>query len=360
MLTRRHFLLGTGAALGVACSGRGHAPELFLSAAADSKGQHYVAGFDPSGSLVFRTPIGFRGHDVIAAPDRDTGIVVARRPRTQLLRFDLGDGRVLDEVASAPGRHFYGHGLYTPDGRHFLTTENDFEFRRGVIVVRDATTLKVQDEFDSHGVGPHEMRWLSDGRTLAIANGGILTHPSRGREKLNLATMQPNLAFVDSVSGQLLRMEKPEHHTTSVRHIDMLADDQVVVAMQQEDYAAGDLPLVARSGGGLSNFAAPENELRRMKQYTASVCVDRASGNALATCPRGDRVNFWNTVTGQLVGAQRLLNAGGVCVDETRGEFVVTTGHGTIHRFDTTTFEYRRDKTVRVQGLSWDNHVTAV
>ena len=42
-------------------------------------------------------------------------------------------------------------------------------------------------EFPTHGVGPHELLLLGDGRTLAVANGGIETHPDFGRAKLNIA-----------------------------------------------------------------------------------------------------------------------------------------------------------------------------
>ena len=48
------------------------------------------------------------------------------------------------------------------------------------------------------------MALMPDGRTLAIANGGIETHPDFGRAKLNLSTMKPSLVFVDRISGDLL------------------------------------------------------------------------------------------------------------------------------------------------------------
>ncbi len=42
-------------------------------------------------------------------------------------------------------------------------------------------------EFPTFGVGPHELLLLGDGDTIAVANGGIETHPDFGRAKLNLA-----------------------------------------------------------------------------------------------------------------------------------------------------------------------------
>ena len=43
-----------------------------------------------------------------------------------------------------------------------------------------------------------------DGKTLAVANGGLDTVPDAGRANLNADTMEPSLTFVDRGSGELL------------------------------------------------------------------------------------------------------------------------------------------------------------
>ena len=74
-----------------------------------------------------------------------------------------------------------------------------------MIGVYDATDgFRRIGEFPTHGVGPHELLLLDDGRTLAIANGGIETHPDFGRAKLNIATMKPSFVFVDRITGDLI------------------------------------------------------------------------------------------------------------------------------------------------------------
>ena len=361
MLTRRDVLLSGGALALCGCGSGASGKPLFLSAASDVEGEHYAAAFDGDGELKFASPIPFRGHDIIPSPDGTSAVAVARRPGTALLRFDLADGYRLLSVDAAPGRHFYGHAVFTPDGNWFLTTENDYENGRGVIGVRDAKTLKPEAEIDSYGVGPHELKWLSDARTLVVANGGIQTHPDSGRDKLNLDSMQPSLVEIEWPSGRLLRRQRPQSLHTSVRHIDVSGDDWIAIGMQQEQYRETDLPLLAvtRPTSDVLTPSIPDADLRSMNQYVASVCIDRRSSNAVATCPRGHRLVFWNIRSGQFVGSFRLVDAAGVCVDEWAREFVVSTGRGFIHRFDTDTFEHRHEKRVRVPGLRWDNHLIA-
>ena len=60
--------------------------------------------------------------------------------------------------------------------------------------MRDATDdYRQVGELPAHGVGPHEVVLMPDGKTLAVANGGIRTHPDRDRVPLNLDSMQPSL-----------------------------------------------------------------------------------------------------------------------------------------------------------------------
>ncbi|MGB0057672.1 MAG: DUF1513 domain-containing protein, partial [Methyloceanibacter sp.] len=88
---------------------------------------------------------------------------------------------------SKPDRHFFGHGVFSADGRLLHTTENDYKNAQGIIGVRDATDgYKQIGEFSARGMEPHDVALLADGRTMVIANGGIRTHPDSGADELNL------------------------------------------------------------------------------------------------------------------------------------------------------------------------------
>src|SRR3546814_12613287 len=100
---------------------------------------------------------------------------------------------------------------------------------------------------------------LSDGRTLAVANGGIQTHPARRREKLNIDTMQPSLAYIDAESGALLHDHRlpPALHQASIRHIAATAGDTVGVVMQYDGPRDTLVPLVGFHRGGEAGIGMP-------------------------------------------------------------------------------------------------------
>ena len=141
-----------------------------------------------------------------------------------------------------PERHFFGHGVFSADGRLLYTTENDYERAAGMIGVRDATDgYKQIGEFPAHGLEPHDIALLADGRTMVIANGGIQTHPDRGDDELNLPDMQPSLVYVDVATGDLLEEHRlaPALHQLSIRHL----------AIARRRHGRVRLPI-SRAGGG--------------------------------------------------------------------------------------------------------------
>ena len=221
----RRALLGGAAGgllgfLGLQAAGiRGHAGPLFVGCRADATGKHYVSGFEQRGDTRFSLPLPDRGHAMAFHPTRPEMVVFARRPGRFAVIVNDEEGIALRRVDAADGRHFYGHGTFSPDGRILFATENDYESGKGVVGLYDASDGYHRiGEYPSHGIGPHELILMPDGKTLAIANGGIRTHPDHGRAKLNLDTMAPSLVFTDIAQWQTSRSSRPARHPTSTQY----------------------------------------------------------------------------------------------------------------------------------------------
>ena len=365
MATRR-LVLAAGAAALCAAKSTPRPPlqdGIFASAATSRDGANFAVAFDGAGKERFRVPLTYRAHELAPAPDGRLAWVLPRRPGTHALCVDLRSGRAVAAGKAGPGRHFYGHAVYSPDGGRLFVTENDYDSGRGLVSVRNADTFETIAEFDSGGVGPHQLAWLVGGRTLAVANGGILTHPERRREKLNLDRMRPNLTIVDVASGRMIDQARSDAPKSSIRHIASGGEGRIVVGAQHEGSPEDAAPLVFMYEGGqrLQPLAVPATAIwRDMRGYTASVAVASETGHALVTCPRANLVTFWDLGAGRYAGRQRVGDCGGVAVDRATREFVVSNGLGMILRFDARTFALRRQALARMPDLKWDNHLTTV
>ncbi|HKA99755.1 MAG TPA: DUF1513 domain-containing protein, partial [Methyloceanibacter sp.] len=229
-LDRRALLIGLAsgaAALSLpARAAAGFQPECFAASRKDDRGNFQAAIFTLDGDEQ-AVELPGRGHDIALRPGGAEWVAFARRPGRFGVAVPLG-ARAPIWFATQPGRHFFGHGVFSADGKLLYATENDYERAAGMIGVRDATGgYKQIGEFPAHGMEPHDIALLADGRTMVLANGGIRTHPDHGADELNLADMQPSLVYVDVTTGDLLEEHRlaPALHQLSIRHLAIGADD---------------------------------------------------------------------------------------------------------------------------------------
>ena len=368
-IDRRHtlaLLAGgiAGALFPIPCysAAAGRKQKLFLSARAGASGGYRVAGFSAHGVPVFDLTLPGRGHAFAVAPSGNSAVLFARRPGRFALVLDLNGGRVDRHFTTPADRHFYGHGVFSPDGHLLYATENDFEGERGVIGVydvrRDFTRI---GEFPSHGTGPHEVVLLPDGETLAVANGGIITRPEMPRIKLNLPTMSPSLCYVDRHNGRLrqkLTLE-PALNQLSIRHLDVNSDGVVAIVMQYEGLARDLVPLIAlhRFNESLELVQAPPEVLRSMRNYCGGVCFDTSGETFAVSSPRGNVITFWDTDSGQHLSSVTVSDGCGVAPGTRPNEFLASGGLGDVVMVDA---PLGTQKSLALSGLesaSWDNHM---
>ena len=355
---------------------------LFAACAKDRQGRFCALVFDPeTGRDVQSVVLPERGHDITVQPRRPgsaarDAIAFARQPGNFAVVFNAGEST--GESTRAPlwftsrdDRHFHGHGVFARDGRLLYTTENDFEAGHGVIGVRDAMAGYQQiGEFASGGIDPHDLEFLGDGRTLVVANGGIKTHPALPRRELNLATMQPNLAYIDTQTGDLLeRHEFPgDLHQLSIRHLSVGVRDTVLFGCQFRGPRWQTHALVGRHRHGerLALLDMPGGVQLAMRNYVASVAVDGRGETGIVTAPFGGLAVAVDIASGRYLKHVTLDNVFGAAAGRAGGfsgeTFVLTSGGGSVASVPVARGSAASSLQLHAQTLAtaWDNHLTAI
>lgn len=217
----------------------------------DGHGRHHVGvlGLDAAARAAPRElaslEVPTRAHAVLPCAD-GTLVAVARRPGAWMLRWRPGlpAARAVWRW-SEPDRTFNGH-VVEDAGARLLSTETDAADGRGLLVVRDAHTLAVVDEWPTGGVDPHMVLPLPAGGWL-VANGGVPTLPETGRVKLDRSGMDSSLVRLDP-TGRLDGRWRLAEPRLSLRHLARHADGVVGVALQSEqadEVARRTAPLLA-------------------------------------------------------------------------------------------------------------------
>lgn len=322
------------------------------SAATDNQNRHFLCCWS-DGQLRFQVPSPGRGHDVILHRPSNSAVFFARRPGRWMLVLDADSGTVKARIDAREGRHFYGHGTFVRNGRYLITAENDYASGgQGILGVYDcADGFKRLEEMPSGGIGPHQLVTLPDDRTLAIANGGILTLPDSNRDILNLDSMQPSLCYLDSNSGRLLSEYRPPHHQLSLRHLDVNEDGQVTIGAQFEGPSNLIQPLLFQHHGEdqLQPLAAEQPVWQAHRHYIASVAC--AGDQVIATSPRGSCISVWQQ--GRFQSLEKLHDVAGAAYNTQTRKFMTSNGRGQLVTLGTNTLQLSG----RVSGLKWDNHM---
>jgi len=332
-----------------------------LSCYDNPQGEHFFALYNWQKGKLKSFSLEERGHGICLSPNKQSCAAFARRPGTHIWIIDTEEPYIRHKINSPSHRHFYGHGVYELSGRYLFASENNVENGDGYIAVFDChNNYQRINEFKSYGIGPHEIQFLSDGKTLVVANGGIQTHPDLGRSKLNIPTMQPNLAYIDTTTGKLIDKYMPPEkwHKLSIRHIAVSPQDTVSIAMQYQGAKNHRPALLAMHSGQsqLQLIKAPEKIQKKMKNYCGSICYDQSGEYFAMSSPRGDLVTLWDK-NGQYLHHLDAKDGCGLAPGNSKGEILLSTGRGELIQHFAS-----KNKTFIHENQSintrWDNHMS--
>lgn len=353
-LDRRGFIRSAGAAFAASLAPRAaealdRTDAVFGTAFITADGGYGAALLDEEGQVLTKITLPSRGHEVVFSR-RDRAVVFARRPGTFAVAFAPVGSRAPLAFSSPPDRHFYGHGAFSLDGKLLYATENDFEGARGVIGIYDATDrFRRIGEFSTHGTGPHDLLISRD--TIVVANGGLETHPDFGRTKLNVATMQSSLVFLDRRDGTLMARHRlaGDLSKVSLRHMVEDAKGRLFIAGQHEGDPARIVPLLAHwhDDSGLETLPVADSAIAQLKGYIGSIAINR--DQLAVSSPKSGVMLQVSIVDPSRVNVTSHKRVCGLSANGTG--FAATSLAGTI-RFS--------DVGIRETSVAWDNHLSAL
>ncbi len=363
-LTRRNFvkagaLISVGGAAGAgAYFFRSETAPSVLSAATDTHGKHFGVLLDDSGRIIKYVDVPQRSH--ASTFNRLSGdlLFFSRRPGNEIYVFPHGQSQ-RRVITAGDGRHFYGHGILDAENRYLLTSENNYADGSGHIVIRDVLAdYTIVQDYPSGGVGPHELVFLN-AEMIAVANGGIRSHPSSPREDLGVDQMAPNVAFIQWATGNAMAIFEPDNSKLSLRHIARLSDQTVIVGAQSHDWLTPEQSLVFKIDSTGQGEALTSDSLFAVnrKHYIASVCAVNKS-TAITTSPKSGHLDCWQD--GVWSHSIACFDVAGVCALPGGKRVMFSNGRGDVMLADLDSPEESGLRERRFETIHWDNHLVAV
>jgi hypothetical protein len=230
-MNRRHFCLSLAAFSGMptlafALTPAATVPQTALIGAAwrgPNAGDIYQAGVLAADwatkklAIRYELPLPTRPHGLLAEADGGL-LVIGVRPGIWLLRCD-GSGKLMQQINlrdQASATSLNGHAVVAQTADVIYTTETDSKTGRGKIGVRDRLSLRKLDEWETHGIDPHQLV-LDDSGQLYVANGGVPR--TAADKKYDLQRMDSSLVKLDAKTGRLLQQWQLADKRLSMRHL---------------------------------------------------------------------------------------------------------------------------------------------
>ncbi|WP_296106865.1 DUF1513 domain-containing protein [uncultured Agrobacterium sp.] len=354
LIDRRSFIKAAGAPFLASLAPRSlfalqRTDAVFASAFRSRDGAYGVATLSEAGEIIDRVALPARAHGMASSPATGVTVAFARRPGTFFVAFDPQGHKAPVAISTPEGRHFYGHGQFSPDGTILYASENDFDGNRGVIGLYDVRNgFRRLGEYDAHGIGTHDMTVSADGTMIVITNGGIETHPDFGRTKLNIDRMEPSLVLLDATTGDLIQKHSvPERlRQLSTRHVDLGNDGRIWFACQYEG-PRNNLPPLAgyfSKGDDVRFIALPDETTSRLANYVGAIAVNRKAGVVGLTSPNGNAFVTLDERSGAVLSETTVREAAGVAAS----------AKGTIAS------SYDGHFAGKVSDVAWDQHIVRI
>lgn len=347
-MQRRTFLATFAATLAPRLTWADIGAPAFL--AAGKRGEaFFLHGLTVNGTSLFQIALPGRGHAAAAHPTRAEAVAFARRPGTFALVIDCATGETRHRLTPPEGVQFNGHGAFSADGALLMTSEVVAETSEGRIGLWDTARYARLTDWPSHGIGPHEIKRMGDGR-LAVANGGIQTDPV-DRTKLNIPDMRPNLTLLSPDGALSDQIELPDLSQNSIRHL-ALQGDTIAFAMQWEGDPAEPVPQLGLWTPGAAPVLCvpPETEAFTMQGYAGSIAA--TADRILVTSPKGGALMLFDD-GGTHIATHRRADLCGAAASA--GAFTVTDGSGAVWAADDAGLT-----PLATDSTRWDNHLVSL
>jgi hypothetical protein len=326
-LTRRRFLelsaIGAVAGPGLAAGeGEGNAPESDIILGGGryknldtGKVEHVLSIVDLRSKAVSLIELDFLAHGIHLHADQPYRLAIFEKKGPHAVELDLAERRVTRRITTSQDRSFYGHGVYSGDGKLLFCTETQLDDMSGVIAIRDAATLAYVGEFPSYGQEPHECRLIDDSRTMVVTNAGG-DHGGKA----------PCVAYIDVASQRLIERVELTNTDLNTGHSAVGADGGlVVVSAPRRGLETTDRGGVSirPAGKKMESIRLPREVTSRMQGEALSVAIqEEEEGIAAVTHPDGGMVTFWSVAERRLLKVLDLPHPRGVTLTRD-GEFFV-------------------------------------
>lgn len=142
-----------------------------------------------------------KGHEIVLNPTDRSIIFSASKWGQEAYLADFEKKKLLKTFKThRPSLLFFGHAVFSSNGKTLYCSMHDHQTNTGLISVRDAYTLNEIEQIPTEGIEPHQIKWKLQDKVLSVLNDR--TSPMRSpknNSSLSLIDVEKKV-LIDSLS----------------------------------------------------------------------------------------------------------------------------------------------------------------
>lgn len=280
----------------------------------NSKLRHVLAVVNLQQDETQLVDLDFLPHGIIIDPNNKKRLLTFEKDGTNLAEIDLNNHQLKNVIKTDNKKIFNGHGAFSSNGDTLFCSETYLDNRKGVISVRDASSLALIDEISGYGDNPHECRLADNGATLLVANAGS-------------NNSQASISYIDVQSKKLIKQVNPDNENINFKHIAISDDGSLIAASAPKNtFEKTQTSNVSIRSGDTSilTMTQPEAIINQMTGEALSIAIDNKLKIAAITHPEANMVTFWSIDKKELLKAMSVPNPRGIALSLDNKTFIIS------------------------------------
>lgn len=306
-------------------------PEMASGMKASDKNRCLLSRIGMDGS-VRQAVLPVAAHGVEIAPDGSIGLLCGF-VRSGHIAFDPETLEVVERGRPVKkGWNGGGHAVFLPDSKTVLISERaprqslryNIESHYGRVTIREPESMNILETYSTHGIDPHDIRLVEDGRYLVIANYGSVIDKATGRFTAPRRVIEASITVIETASGKLVDKQITNAKDTELRHLAAARHDAVFaiqarqgdskadagqnadrkVAYEADITADSDAPYLsaatlACSGSGQPPRPMGDDKTAALMRHGLSIQYDALHDEVIASYPSTHRVMVFDAASGE-------------------------------------------------------------